>query len=178
MTGEPLSTVTIRPASEADVPALTDVYNEVIATSDAIWLDEPVTVADRLAWLRSLRDDDACLVAADAAGTFLGYAACFAFREKSGYWPTVELTILLAAPARGQGVGSLLLQALIDHATAVGRRAMVAGIDAANLGSIRFHERFGFREVGRLPAVGRKDGRPVDLVLLQLDLPGPDRRSA
>lgn len=178
MSGVPPAEVTIRPATEADVAPLTDVYNDVIATSDAIWLDEPVTVADRLAWLRSLRDDDACLVATDAAGTFLGYAACFPFREKSGYWPTVELTILLAADARGHGIGALLLQALIDHAAAVGRRAMVAGIDAANVGSIRFHERFGFREVARMPGVGRKDGRPVDLVLLQLDLPGPDRRSA
>ncbi|MFN8016647.1 MAG: N-acetyltransferase family protein [Acidimicrobiales bacterium] len=170
--------VEVRPATEADVAALTDVYNEVIRTSDAIWLDDEVTVEDRLAWLRSLRPDDACLVATDADGTFLGYAACFPFRDKSGYWPTVELTIMVASSARGTGVGTTLLQALIDHATAVGRRVMVAGTDAANLGSIRLHERFGFREVARMPGVGRKRGRPVDLVLLQLDLPGPDRRAS
>lgn len=47
---------------------------------------------------------------------------------------------------------------------------MVAAIDGANDGSIRFHERNGFRLVGRLPGVGTKHGRPLDLVLMQRDL--------
>ena len=47
---------------------------------------------------------------------------------------------------------------------------MVAAIDSSNTGSIRFHERNDFRVVGRMPGVGRKHGRPVDLVLMQREL--------
>jgi phosphinothricin acetyltransferase len=53
----------------------------------------------------------------------------------------------------------------------MGKSVLVAGVDGGNEASIRFHERLGFREVARMPAVGRKFGEPVDLVLLQKDLP-------
>ena len=172
-----MTDLVLRPATEADVPAITAIYNDVIRTSDAIWLHEEVTEADRLTWLRSLREDDACLVAVAPDATVAGYVGCFAFRAKTGYWPTVEITIMVADGWRGTGAGSLLLEAIVDHAGAVGRRVVVAGVDGGNEGSRRFHERHGFREVARMPGVGRKRGLPVDLVLLQRDLPGPDRRS-
>ncbi|WP_426571920.1 N-acetyltransferase family protein [Aquihabitans sp. McL0605] len=160
----------IRDATEDDLEQITAIYNDVILTSDAIWLDEVIDLEDRRAWFRGLRDDDVVLVADDGHGTVLGYTACFEFRTKSGYWPTVELTILLHRDHRGTGLGEQLLGALIERARAAGRHVMIAGIDGSNTGSMRFHERLGFREVARMPGVGRKFGRPVDLVLLQLDL--------
>ena len=161
---------TIRDATEDDIEAMTEIYNQVVKDSDSIWIDEDVSVEDRLGWFRGLRPDDVALVAVDTAGTVLGYTACFPFRAKSGYWPTVELTILLHRDHRGEGVGRLLMEALIDRTAAAGRHVLVAGIDGGNVGSIRFHERHGFREVARMPGVGRKMGRPVDLVLMQREL--------
>ena len=160
----------VRDLVDADIPALTAIYNDLIAHTDVIWLEEPVTVEDRLAWLRGLRPEDAALAAVDEHGTLLGYAACFPFRTKSGYWPTVELTIMLAAGHRGSGIGQALMDELIERAAAAGRRAMVAGIDGGNTGSIRFHERNGFRIVAEMPGVGAKHGRWLDLVLMQRDL--------
>lgn len=160
----------IRDLSEADIPAITAIYNDLIAHTDVIWLEEPVTVEDRTAWLRGLRPDDAALAAVDDDGTVVGYAACFEFRGKAGYWPTVELTIMLDRAHRGAGVGQALMDELIDRATAAGRHVMVAGIDGGNTGSIRFHERNGFRTVAAMPGVGRKHGRPLDLVLMQRTL--------
>lgn len=161
----------IRDLAEADLGAVTAIYNQLIAETDVIWLERPVTVEDRAAWLDGLRPDDAALAAVGDDGTVIGYAAFFEFRSKAGYWPTVELTIMLDQHHRGAGAGQALMDELVRRAVAAGRQVMVAGIDAGNTGSIRFHERNGFREVARMPGVGRKHGRPLDLVLMQRSLP-------
>ncbi|QXC62965.1 GNAT family N-acetyltransferase [Aquihabitans sp. G128] len=164
----------VRDATADDVAAITDIYNQVVATSDAIWRDEPVTVADRQAWFAAQQATGMpALVAVDAGGAVVGFASFVQFRTIPGYFPSVEHTIHVADGHRGQGVGGRLLDALVERAVAMGKAVMIAGADGGNLGSIRFHERAGFREVARLPGVGRKHGRPVDLVLLQRDLPAP-----
>lgn len=169
-------TVVVRNAEPRHLAAVVDIYNDVIDTSDAIWLDDHVTHADRLAWYdEQVAAGFPVLVAVSDADddAVLGYGSFGPFRAKAGYWPTVEHTIHVHRDHRGRGVGQALLDALVARAIADGRRVLVAGADAGNDGSIRFHERNGFREVGRMPAIGRKRGRPVDLVLLQLDLPEP-----
>jgi len=170
--------VIVRDAVAADVATITAIYNDVIDTSDAIWLDQHVTVEDRLAWFA---DQEASglpvVVAVDDDGSVIGYGSLAPFRAKSGYWPTVENTIHIADGHRGQGVGQAVLDALVQRAVLLGKRVMVAGSDGGNDGSIRFHQRNGFVEVARMPGIGRKEGRPVDLVLLQLDLPHPSTSS-
>ncbi|MBX3283935.1 MAG: N-acetyltransferase family protein [Acidimicrobiales bacterium] len=169
-------TVVVRDAEPRDLPAIVDIYNEVIDTSDAIWLDEHVTHADRLAWYDEQVAAGFPVLVAVADGDddhVVGYGSFGPFRAKAGYWPTVEHTIHVHRDHRGRGVGQALLDDLLRRAAADGRRVVVAGVDGGNEGSIRFHERNGFREVARMPGIGRKWGRPVDLVLLQLDLPDP-----
>jgi len=168
----------IRDATEADVDALTAIYNDVIASTDAIWLDDPVTRSDRMSWLHAQLVDRWPVLVADIGGTIAGYGAYGPFREKSGYWPTVEHTIHIERSHRGTGVGTALLEALVAHALGQGKHQMVAAIDAGNTGSIRFHERHGFRVVGELAGVGRKDRRSVDLVLMQRALRAEELETA
>jgi len=75
------------------------------------------------------------------------------------------------ADSRGRGVGAELVQALFPHAEAMEMHVMIGAIDAANEGSLRFHERLGFRRVGLLKEVGRKFGRWLDLVFVQKTFP-------
>ena len=160
----------VRDATLDDVEVITAIYNHVIDESDAIWIDDHLPTADRRTWLEERqRAGDVVLVAEDDAG-LLGYCGYFPFRDKAGYWPTVEHTILLGPNARGRGVGAVLMDALIERARSNGKHVLVAGCDGGNEGAIRFHERHGFRKVADMPAIGRKRGKPVDLVLLQLDL--------
>jgi L-amino acid N-acyltransferase len=70
----------------------------------------------------------------------------------------------------GTGVGRVLVDAIADRARAAGKRVVVAAVDGENDASIRFHERLGFVPVGRLPGVGFKHERWLDLVLLQRSL--------
>ena len=164
----------LRDATVDDVAAITAIYNEVIRTSDAIWLDEETTEEEQLAgFLDGRAQGHVLMVAVDSDDAVLGYGSLGPFRSKSGYWPTVEHSIHIDGRHRGRGIGQSLLDALIARALADGRFELVGAIDAGNDGSIRFHERNGFRIVGELPAVGRKDGRVVDLVLMQRTLQPP-----
>ena len=162
--------MTVRDATGADVEAITAIYNHVIDESDAIWLDAHVTVDDRRRWLAAQHDAGLPVLVAEVDGDVAGYCAFFPFRDKSGYRLTAEHTILLGPGHRGDGLGQVLLDALVARARDAGLAVLVAGCDAGNRGAIAFHERNGFRRVAEMPGVGRKHGRAVDLILLQRDL--------
>jgi L-amino acid N-acyltransferase len=158
---------TITDATEADLAGLVEIYNQVIATSTAVYSSDPVTLEDRRGWWRSrLAQGYPVLVARDARGV-CGFATFGDFRAWPGYRFTVEHTVHVRADGRGRGIGTLLVQALFPRAAALGKHVMIAGVDAANAASIRFHERLGFTQSGRLREVGYKFDRWLDLVFLQ-----------
>ncbi len=106
------------------------------------------------------------LVAVDDSGV-LGFSTFGDFRTWPGYRFTVEHSVHVRADRRGQGVGQELVRALFPRAEALGKHVMIAGVDAANAASIRFHERLGFERAGLLREVGHKFDRWLDLVFLQ-----------
>ena len=160
----------IRDATEADVPAINDLANALIRNSTVAWTETLDTLAERVAWFRRQQDAGNPVLVADLDGEVVGYATYDDFRD-SHKWPgyrfTVEHTLHVRADARGRGIGTQLLRALIARAGALGKHVMVAGVDADNAASIRLHERLGFTRAGRLCAVGYKFDRWLDLVFLQ-----------
>jgi phosphinothricin acetyltransferase len=157
----------IRDAREADLPAILAIYNDVVATSTAIYRDDPATLEDRRSWFAARQQEGQPVLVAVDGETVIGFAAFGGFRPWPGYRFTVEHSVHVRADRRGQGVGGALMGPLIARATALGMHVMIAGVDAGNEPSIRFHERFGFRKVAHLPEVGFKFGRWLDLVLMQ-----------
>ena len=161
----------LRDAGVGDIAGLLEIYNEVIATSTAVYSDQPVTLADRTDWWRARTAQGyPVLVACDPSGV-LGFSTFGDFRAWPGYRYTIEHTVHVRADRRGQGVGRRLVEALFPRAAALGKHMMIAGVDAANEASIRFHERLGFVRAAHLREVGYKFGRWLDLVLLQRQLP-------
>jgi L-amino acid N-acyltransferase len=160
-------TLDLHEARAQDLAGLTAIYNEVIATSTAIYSDQPVTLAERTSWWQQRTQQGyPVLIARDAAGV-CGFASFGDFRSWPGYRFTVEHSVHVRADVRGRGVGSQLLQALLPYAHALGKHVMIAGVDGANAAAIRFHERQGFTRAGCLREVGCKFGRWLDLVFLQ-----------
>jgi L-amino acid N-acyltransferase len=154
-------------ATEADLPGLLAIYNDVIASSTAVFSSQPVTLEERRQWWRTrIAQGYPLLVARDARGV-AGFATFGDFRAWPGYRFTVEHTVHVRADGRGRGTGSALVQALLARAAALGKHMMIAGVDAANLAAIRFHERLGFTRAGQLREVGHKFDRWLDLVFLQ-----------
>lgn len=160
-------TMEIRDLRDADLPGLLAIYNQVIATSTAVYSDNPVTLEDRKAWWQARSAlGYPVLVACDDSGV-LGFSTFGDFRAWPGYRYTVEHSVHVREDRRGTGIGAQLVSALFPRAIALDKHVMIAGIDAANAGSIRFHERLGFETAGCLRQVGWKFGRWLDLLFMQ-----------
>ena len=162
---------TIRDASEADLPGILAIYNDAVQHTTAIWNETLVDLANRRAWLTERTGAGfPVLVMVDSAGAVLGYASYGPWRPHDGYRHTVEHSVYVRSDQRGQGLGVLLMQALIERARAAGLHVMVGAIESENTASIRLHQRLGFVTTGQMPQVGRKFGRWLDLTFMQLIL--------
>jgi L-amino acid N-acyltransferase len=164
--------MTIRAAGRADLPRILAIYNDAVLRTTATYDDQPHTLEMREAWFAAKQQSGMpVLVVADAQGV-QGFGTYGPFRSFSGFRFTVEHSIYVAEERRGQGMGKLLLPALIDAAAGQGMHTMIAGIDATNAVSLRLHEAHGFTQAACLREVGYKFARWLDLIFLQKILAG------
>ncbi len=168
-----MSDIIIRPTTAADIPAITEIYAEAVAVGTASFEVVPPDTAEITARFTRLAAEGYPYLTAERAGTVLGYGYAGPYRPRPAYRHTVEDSVYLAVGARGQGIGGALLRRLIDDATVLGFRQMVAVIgDSANDASVRLHKAAGFTLTGTLKDVGFKHGRWLDTVIMQRPL-GP-----
>ncbi|MDR1513435.1 MAG: GNAT family N-acetyltransferase [Propionibacteriaceae bacterium] len=158
----------VRPWVAGDLAATRSIFNEAVATTTAAWNWEPVGEAEWAEWCGAHTAGRHSLFVAEADGSVVGFGGVGPFRERAGYKLTGEDTVYVAPGSRGQGVGAALLAETISAARAKGLHAVVGALDSNNPASVALHARFGFTEVGRLPQVGHKFGRWLDLVLVEL----------
>jgi phosphinothricin acetyltransferase len=162
--------VHIRDAEIADLETIADIYNDAVVNTTAIWNETVVDVDDRAVWMAErLRGGYPVIVAADDSEV-LGYATFGPWRPHDGYRHTVEHSVYERGDQRGRGIGKALMLELIARARTNGTHVMIAAVESENQGSIALHERLGFVQTGRLPQVGAKFGRWLDLTFLQLNL--------
>ena len=160
----------VRDATAADLPAIRGLFNALIPTTTVAWRDHEATMEEIGGWFDQQHADGSAVLVADVDGAVIGYTCWSSFRgghRFPGYRHTAELTVHVDERHHGQGVGRALLEALIAEAPRRDIHVLVAAVDADNVGSIEFHRSLGFVEVARMPEVGRKFDRWLDLVLLQ-----------
>ena len=157
----------IRPARAADVPAICAIYRREVLERAATFELTPPDEAEMTARMRGTLDGGFPYLAAEAEGAVAGYAYAAAFRSRPAYRFAVEDSIYIAPAFQRRGIGLALLTALMTECERRGFRQMTAVIsDPENCGSVRFHERAGFRQAGVLENVGWKFGRWIDAVLM------------
>jgi phosphinothricin acetyltransferase len=103
----------------------------------------------------------------DEDGTVLGWVAASRVSDRCAYAGVVEHSVYVHPAARGRGVASALLKALIESTEAAGIWTVQSGIFPENTASLAVHERAGFRVVGTRQRVGRHHGRWRDVVLVE-----------
>jgi L-amino acid N-acyltransferase YncA len=165
-----MSDFSVRPFAWQDVPAITAIYAHYVEHSTATFDVEPpgeTFFADKMGHIVDLGHP---LIVAEHAGKLLGYAYASVYRPRPAYRFTCENTVYCAPDAQGMGVGTALMERVIDLGRSFGFRQMIAVITAESAGSIRLHEKLGFREVGRYEAVGYKFDRWLDIVHMQKGL--------
>jgi phosphinothricin acetyltransferase len=155
----------------ADAPAIAEIYNDAVLHTTAIWNDVTVDAVNREAWLAQRQAGGFPVIVAvhDRLGV-AGYASYGPWRAFDGYRYTVENSVYVHPAARRLGTARMLMTALIGMGCDDGLHTMVAAIEAQNHASIALHESLGFTETGRMPQVGCKFGRWLDLVFLQRQL--------
>lgn len=161
-------TVQLRDAIDADIPTITAIY--AVEVTDLVNTYE-YDVPDEAEMARRMHDIVARgfpYIVAVIDGVVAGYAYANTYRGRIAYQWTVENSVYVAAAYQGRGVGSALMQGLIDACTQRGYRQMVAVIgEPTNTASIKLHERFGFQMIGIFRGLGRKHGRWLDTVQMQ-----------
>lgn len=162
--------LTIRPAGAADLEAINRIYNFEIEHGVATWDTEPWTMEHRRAWWAEHSDPLQPVIVAEDGNSVVGFAYLTLMSKKHGWRFTREDTVYVDERARGQGVGTALLEALLDEARAIGVRLVVASITSTNAVSIRLHQRFGFEVMGTLKNAGYKFGQWMDTTYMQVDL--------
>lgn len=162
-----MESVSIGGAQEHHLPGILAIYNHAVEHTTAIWNDSLADLENRLNWWRGRIGAGFPVLVAVNAGQVLGYGSYGPFRPFDGYRKTVEHSVYVAEGARRRGVASALLVALEDHARGQEMHVIVGGIAAENEASLRLHVKLGFAETGRMPEVGQKFGRWLDLVFMQ-----------
>ncbi len=162
-----VSRCTIRTATKADAPAMNAIFNHYIATSTCVFILEPQTVEERLAWFEQCSELHPA-VAEEMDGALIGWGALSVHNPRPGYRHTADVAVYVRPDMHRQGIGRAIVSELIARARAAGHHALVALCCAEAEASIALHEALGFERVGELREIGRKFDRWLDIVYLQL----------
>ena len=171
--------LTIRPSTDADLPAIQAIYAHAVTHGTGTFETEVPSVEEMTRRRAEVLSRNLPWLVAERDGEVLGYAYGNYFRPRLAYRFCVEDSIYLAPAAQGQGVGRLLLAELLARCEAAGARQMLAVIgDAQNAGSIGVHTALGFEHTGVLKSAGWKFGRWLDVILMQRTLGQGDSTAA
>jgi phosphinothricin acetyltransferase len=161
----------IRDVEEKDADAIAAIYAHHVLHGTASYEIDPPSVADTCAKIRRITEAGWPFIVSERDGPVVGYAYATRFRDRPAYRFTCENSIYVHPDWTGRGIGKALLEALMERSATCGFKQMIAVIGGAEPGSIALHARCGFREVGRLHAVGWKKERWLDSVYMQCELP-------
>ena len=166
-----MSASEIRPATEADLPFVTTIYEHAVLYGTATFELVPPDLAEMTRRFHALMEGGYPYFVAVLDGRVVGYAYAGAYRPRPAYRFTVENSIYLDPASHRRGIGLQLMQRLIAESETRGYRQMIAVIgDSANAGSLGVHTKTGFTMIGTHPNVGLKFGGWLDIVMMQLAL--------
>jgi phosphinothricin acetyltransferase len=167
--------IIIRDAAPADMADVARIYTPHVLHGLATFEEVPPGAAEMKSRHAMVKNLGLPYLVAELDGRIVGYSYAATYRARPAYRFTIEDSVYVEDGLSGRGIGSALLAALIARCELGPWRQMLAVIgNSANAGSIKLHERFGFKTIGTLPSVGFKLGRWVDSLLMQRPLGAGD----
>lgn len=164
----------IRNVRLSDAAAIAAIYAHHVRTGTATFDLEPLSVAETEAKIARIQSQNSVFLVMEVDGAVAGYAYATPFRDRPAYRMTCEDSIYASPDHMGQGVGTILLSALIQAAEAAGFRQMMAVVGGGEPASVALHAKLGFEHRGTMQSVGRKFGRWLDTVYMQRPLGSGD----
>ena len=170
-----MNAVSLRTATSADIAAITRIYAHAVAYGTASFELEPPDEAEMARRQQALLARNFPYIAAELAGSVVGYAYAGPYRDRRAYDWCVEDSLYIAPEFHRRAYRPLLLMRLIADSEARGFRQMIGVIgDSTNTASIAVHAAVGFRLIGNFQSIGFKHGRWLDTVLMQRALGSGD----
>jgi phosphinothricin acetyltransferase len=166
----------VRDATLADAGFIADVYNHYVRHGGATMDTVERSVGEQQLRLASMGSREVALVA-ELDGVLVGFCVLRAYSDRGGYAPTCETSTYLHPDARRRGVGSALKRTIIARARALNYHHLSARIMTTNVSSIEYNLKLGYEIVGVQRQVGFRDGRWIDIAIMQLildDVPPPE----
>lgn len=163
-------TPTIRPVAPSDADAIATIYAHHVLTGTASFDTVPPDAAFWRDKIATVTARNWPFLVVEHEGKLAGYAYASQFRDRPAYAGTCEDSIYIDNRYIGRGLGSALLARLVAAARKARFEQMIAVIGGAEPASVALHARAGFVEAGRMRKVGRKFGRLLDTLYMQLDL--------
>ena len=161
-----LSEFTVRDATEADLPAIVDIYNQTIPGRMVTADTEPVTVASRVPWFHAHNPETRPLWVVTENDQVCAWLSLNSFYGRPAYFPTAEVSIYVAESHRRRGIGRGLLERIIAYAPNCRVRTLLGFIWKHNEPSLELFRRFGFESWGHLPRVAVLDDIERDLIIV------------
>ncbi|EIC84376.1 GNAT family N-acetyltransferase [Serratia sp. M24T3] len=159
--------------------AILEIFNEAIVNSTALYDYHERSIASMAPWFAAKRNGNFPVIGLeDDDGKLLGFASYGTFRAWPAYKYSVEHSIYIHPQHRGQGLGKILLDAVIVEARQRQVHTLIGEIDATNAASIALHTKAGFAEAGIIKQAAYKFDRWLDLAFYQLVLTTPDQPRA
>ncbi|WP_318509035.1 GNAT family N-acetyltransferase [Bacillus sp. T3] len=156
---KPIQIIPMLPQDWNDVRRI---YLEGISTGNATFSKEAPTWEE---WNNSHLKE--CRFVARLGDRVVGWVALSPTSNRCVYAGVAEISIYVEMNSTGHGLGSLLLQKLIETSEQQSIWTIQSGIFPENVASLKLHKKFGFREVGRRERLGKMDGVWRDVLLLE-----------
>lgn len=159
--------MTIRLATQEDIPFIVAIYNEFIDTT--VTMDTvKSTIESRTKWFQSHSSSHPIICYISDSGEIMGWASLSKWSDKIGYQYTVELSVYVSKKYHGIGIGTKLLIECIKRAKELQYHCIVSRIDSENLISLSLHQKYGFKVIGEMKEIGFKFNRSINVKILQL----------
>ena len=165
---EVMGELLLRGAALDDVAAIHAIYSDQVLTGTASWEYDPPTLIEMTTRVSGILAAGFPYFVAEQMGAVVAYAYASSWRSRIGYRFTVEDSIYVREEHRGQGIGRVLLNHLLQACATAGYKHVIAVIgDSANVGSIKLHRACGFEHAATFKNVGYKFDRWLDSVQMQ-----------
>lgn len=166
-----ITDIRLMPLGEEDADEVLDIFNPYTTNGFAAYTDKPLGEDAAASFIQASTGYPACMARTSDGGYAVGFGMLRPYSPLPVFIRTAELTLFLREGWTGRGIGTLMLDHLVGGAVLMGITTILSSISSLNPLSIRFHQKSGFRECGRLEGVGEKFAHPFDVLYCQKDLP-------
>jgi phosphinothricin acetyltransferase len=159
--------ISIRCAEASDLRAITEIYNDAILKTVATFDTVQKKMPEQRRWFAQ-HGGKYPIIVAELGGNVVGWASLSPWSDRCAYADTAELSLYVREEMRGKGIGRKLMCAIVKAGERAGLHTVIARITEGNAVSVKLHEEVGFENIGTMREVGRKFGRLLDVLMMQL----------